>query len=268
MECRECRFVYVSDPPEDRLRHAGEYHAARVEAEDPVAATADAVGFLAYWSAKLSWPAGLTLLDVGCAEGRLLAVARCMGYCAEGLDITDHYVTTWARSCLSATVETPEGHSASREQAYDVVIARQVIEHVRDPLSFLRACATMLKPGGACLIETGDPGSWQARYERQRWNYWIPVEGAGKHISFINRRAAAVLGQRAGIALRDSLPQMRYVSALSYARQQGRRRLDLRTLSKFVLHQSRLSAARCYWYERPHTSAGAAPAASRPTVPE
>jgi 2-polyprenyl-3-methyl-5-hydroxy-6-metoxy-1,4-benzoquinol methylase len=173
-----------------------------------------------------------------------------MGYRADGIDVTDYYVDQWARSALPAKIATAEDHQPGHEGAYNVVVARQVIEHVRDPLSFLRACAAMIVPGGACLIETGDPSSWQARFQRGAWNYWVPSEGAGSHVSFINSRAAEALGQRSNLRLRDSVPQLRYTSLQSYVRGQGRGRVDLHALAKFFLHQSRLSSARCYWFER------------------
>jgi len=251
LECRRCGFIFASTRLDDQVRHASAYHRVREECRDPALATVDAAGFIAYWAAKLGWSENVALLDVGCAEGRLVEVARCMGYRADGIDVSDYYVDQWARSAVSAQVATAEEYRAGHEAVYNAVIARQVIEHVRDPVSFLRACAGMLSRGGACLIETGDPSSWQARLQGGAWNFWVPREGVGSHISFINSRAAEVLGRRSELTLRDSVPQLRYTSLQSYARGHRQAKVGLRLLVKFFLHQSRLSAARCYWYERP-----------------
>ena len=248
--CTQCTFVFAAARLDDRVRHARTYHEAHEATEDPVRATTNVVGFLAFWAEKLAWPNSVALLDVGCAEGRLVEIARSMGIRAEGIDVSDYYVERWSRACLPAKVATAEELSASCPTAYDVVIARQVIEHVRDPLSFLRACASMLTQGGTCLIETGDPSSWQARWERESWSFWVPKEGVGAHVSFINSRVAEFLGDRSNLMLCDSVPQLRYMSLQSYARGQGRRAVHPISLSKFLLHQSRLSSARCYWYKR------------------
>jgi 2-polyprenyl-3-methyl-5-hydroxy-6-metoxy-1,4-benzoquinol methylase len=250
LSCTRCTFIFAAARLDDRARHARTYHLAREAMKDPVRATVNVVGFLTFWAEKLAWPKSLALLDVGCAEGRLLEVARSMGIRAEGIDVSDYYVERWDRARLPATVATAEEFSAGRSGAYDVVVARQVIEHVRDPQSFLNACGSMLAPGGTCLIETGDPSSWQARWQREAWNFWVPKEGVGAHISFINSLAAEFLGRSSGLVLRGSIPQMRYMSLRAYAQKQGRRMFHPISLSKFLLHQSRLSAARCYWYER------------------
>jgi 2-polyprenyl-6-hydroxyphenyl methylase / 3-demethylubiquinone-9 3-methyltransferase len=250
LRCEQCTFVFVPQQAADRVRHGSSYHSRRQANEDLVVKTMDTASFLAYWAAKLGLSRGSTLLDVGCAEGRLLQVARCMGYEAEGIDVTDYYREHWTRACLDASVATAEEYGVGRPLAFDVITARQVIEHVRDQRAFLSACASMLKPGGSCLIETGDPTSWQVRYQGMNWKYWIASEGGGAHVSFLGRRAATVLGERVGLRMRDSVPHFRYRTFRAYAREQGQSVASMPTLAKFALHRSRLSAARCYWFEK------------------
>src|SRR3954452_19749235 len=90
-QCYQCGFVYAPTALNDRERHGTPYHDARVQAQSPAMMTANAAEFLAFWSATLGWPSAVTILEIGCAEGRLLEVARCMGYDAEGIDVTDYY---------------------------------------------------------------------------------------------------------------------------------------------------------------------------------
>lgn len=246
--CSSCHFMYVPVASDDHTRHASEYHAVHAAADDPVVATVNASTALFYWSNKLNWAAPTSILDIGCAEGRLLELGRCMGYRIAGIDVTDYYVERWRERGLRASVSTAEEHSRAHYRTYDAILARQVIEHVRDPVSFLDACAAMLKPGGACLIETGDPRSWQARLQGRKWAFWVPVEGAGAHVSFVPRSSATILGRRVGLTLRDALPHFRYRSLQSYLREKGRRWPDPVTIAKYLLHRTRLSGGRCYWY--------------------
>jgi 2-polyprenyl-3-methyl-5-hydroxy-6-metoxy-1,4-benzoquinol methylase len=250
LRCEQCTFVFLPVQAADAVRHDSGYHSRRQAAEDLVVKTMDTTTFLAYWATKLGLSRETTLLDIGCAEGRMLAVARCMGIGAQGIDVTDYYSELWARSRLDASVATAEMYSTGRASAYQVIVSRQVIEHVRDPKGFLQACASMLKPGGSCLIETGDPASWQVKVQRNAWKYWVAIEGEGAHISFLSRRAATILGELVGLRLRDSVPHFRYRSLRSYAQEQGTYDVSVRTLAKFALHQSRLSASRCYWFEK------------------
>jgi SAM-dependent methyltransferase len=255
LRCEQCTFVFLRVEQSDAVRHGRAYHTQRQLGADLVVKTMDATGFLAFWSSMLGLRPGTRLLDVGCAEGLLLQVAGCMGFVAEGIDVTDFYSSHWRRACIDARVASAEEHSRSHSAAFKLITSRQVIEHVRDPLSFLRACAEMLEPDGHCLIETGDPSAWQVRLEGGRWNYWIPSEGKGAHVSFISRRAAEVLGERVGLRLLDSISHARYRSFDSYAREQGGRSRAPRTLVKYALHRSRLSADRCLWYHKPRGSA-------------
>lgn len=44
--------------------------------------------------------------------------------------------------------ETVEEHAAKHAGQYDVVTCMEMLEHVPDPQSVVRACAQLVKPGG------------------------------------------------------------------------------------------------------------------------
>ncbi len=46
------------------------------------------------------------------------------------------------------------GRVPSPDGAYDLVISTQVLEHVREPLAYLRECHRLLAPGGRLLLST------------------------------------------------------------------------------------------------------------------
>jgi 2-polyprenyl-3-methyl-5-hydroxy-6-metoxy-1,4-benzoquinol methylase len=93
---------------------------------------------------------GDLVLDVGCGTGNFSDV--CSGT-YRGIETNPAAVEDAVR--LGRNV-----HSASlldeKENSYDVVIALQVLEHVEDPLSFLKACTRCLRPGGRLIIATPD----------------------------------------------------------------------------------------------------------------
>lgn len=47
-----------------------------------------------------------------------------------------------------------DGLTAELPDAYDVVLSTQVLEHVKDPPSYLRECFRILKPGGQLILST------------------------------------------------------------------------------------------------------------------
>jgi len=42
----------------------------------------------------------------------------------------------------------------SLEEKFDIVCASEVLEHVRDPASFLSQCCQTLRPGGSLFLST------------------------------------------------------------------------------------------------------------------
>jgi SAM-dependent methyltransferase len=249
-DCSSCGFIFAPDAVSDEQRHRTDYHAARTDAIDPTLYSVDILHMLWSWAQKLGWTPETSILDVGCAEGRLLEIARCMGLRAEGIDISNRYAAVWQTHGLQAAAASATEYSRTHSKTFDVIIARQVIEHVANPRDFLQACAAMLRPGGHCLVETADPHSFQVRLQGHRWSYWVPAEGIGKHVSFLGRHSAEVLGSRVGLVLRDSVPTFRYIPFASYARQDRRRRRGPFTLLKYFFHCSRLSGGRCLWFSK------------------
>lgn len=44
--------------------------------------------------------------------------------------------------------------SVAREQAFDVIVASEIIEHLENPRHFMRQCHRLLKPGGRLVLST------------------------------------------------------------------------------------------------------------------
>ena len=65
---------------------------------------------------------------------------------------------------------------------FDVCVLNDVIEHVRDPLAFLREVHRVLRPGGTIFIATPSLDSWSARVMKERWMEWKP-----EHLTYFNR---------------------------------------------------------------------------------
>ena len=73
------------------------------------------------------------------AEARNIPVAQ-VHAAAQGLEIDYRHTTA-------------EDLAAAGEQ-FDVVLNMEVVEHVSDPLAYLTACRTLLKPGGIMVCST------------------------------------------------------------------------------------------------------------------
>jgi SAM-dependent methyltransferase len=83
---------------------------------------------------------------------------------------------------------------AGQSESFDVITLSHVIEHFHDPLTSLRACWRLLKPGGHVWIETPNLDSAGHRRFSQHWR---GVE-APRHLVLFNAAALSRLLGAAG----------------------------------------------------------------------
>ncbi|AJJ19625.1 MULTISPECIES: bifunctional 2-polyprenyl-6-hydroxyphenol methylase/3-demethylubiquinol 3-O-methyltransferase UbiG [Yersinia] len=100
------------------------------------------------------------VLDVGCGGGILAESMAREGAHVTGLDMGYeplqvarlHALETGTK--LDYVQETVESHAQAHPQHYDVVTCMEMLEHVPDPASVIRACAQLVKPGGHVFFST------------------------------------------------------------------------------------------------------------------
>jgi 2-polyprenyl-3-methyl-5-hydroxy-6-metoxy-1,4-benzoquinol methylase len=110
-------------------------------------------------------------LDVGCSTGRVLQLASTMGFDAIGLD----YSKWAAEHCARLGFETRHGSLLGQwpEPAiFDVVHCCHTIEHVPDPLAYIREMHRLIKPGGQLMMAFPNYASIQRVILRDKWGPW------------------------------------------------------------------------------------------------
>lgn len=124
---------------------------------------------------RLEWIQGLTplagqrALDVGCGGGILADAMARKGASVLGVDLSTKALKVAQLHALEA--QTPnvayrevaaEALAAEAPGSFDVVTCMEMLEHVPDPASVVRACATLVKPGGWVFFSTlnRNPKSW------------------------------------------------------------------------------------------------------------
>jgi 2-polyprenyl-3-methyl-5-hydroxy-6-metoxy-1,4-benzoquinol methylase len=136
--------------------------------------------------ARLAGPGAKRVLDVGCGDGRFLAVLRDHGprdWVLEGIDIDAAAVARARANGLAVGCSRLEDFAAGSAR-YDLVVLFQTIEHVSDPRDTCRKIRGLLNPGGLCVIETPDVAGWDERLFRaglwggyhipRHWNLFTP----------------------------------------------------------------------------------------------
>ena len=134
------------------------------------------------------------LLDVGCAAGMLLDIARL--HCPNlktlhGLEISEEASISAVRKGYFVYHSTIENTNLPAN-FYDIIFMQQVIEHVHNPRAVLEKLRQSLRHGGCLVIETPNLGSWdQSFFNSGYWEgYHIPrhfnlwtIEGMKKMIN-------------------------------------------------------------------------------------
>jgi 2-polyprenyl-3-methyl-5-hydroxy-6-metoxy-1,4-benzoquinol methylase len=100
------------------------------------------------------------LLDVGCAKGIFLDVARQAGWQPVGLELSE-WASQYARENFDLEVFTGTLDEAPwPEASFDAVIMLDVIEHLINPASAVSHVSHLLKPGGLFLVATPNGASF------------------------------------------------------------------------------------------------------------
>jgi methionine biosynthesis protein MetW len=149
-------------------------------------------------------PAGARrVLDLGCASGALGAALRERGAEVVGIERDPEYAVDAAERLdrvLNEDLETFEGWDGLG--AFDVVIAGDVLEHLRDPWTVLRRAAALLPAGGTAIVSLPNVRYWETFWVLARHNTW-PRRAEGifdaTHLRWFTLRDAWALLDQAGL---------------------------------------------------------------------
>lgn len=109
------------------------------------------------------------VLDVGCGSGGFLQRMQSIGWQVEGVELDAHAAQV-ARASISGPVHGADlagaGLAADR---FDAVTMSHVIEHVPDPLGYLREAFRVCRPGGRLVLATPNARALGHRVFGRAW---------------------------------------------------------------------------------------------------
>ncbi|MFZ4527599.1 MAG: bifunctional 2-polyprenyl-6-hydroxyphenol methylase/3-demethylubiquinol 3-O-methyltransferase UbiG [Undibacterium curvum] len=104
--------------------------------------------------------AGKNVIDVGCGGGILAESMAKKGATVTGIDLSEKALKVADLHSLESGVQVRYKMIAAEEMAeaeagqFDVVTCMEMLEHVPDPASIIRACTKLVKPGGHVFFST------------------------------------------------------------------------------------------------------------------
>lgn len=187
-KCLKCGSITVEPvPTEDQLRqYYDNYAAMNIGVEN--------------WHKRNCLPAILELaneikkgkvLDIGCGRGDLLNM---LPSSLEKFGIELSKTASKEAQSKGISVSCLPWETAKFTTTFDLVVALDFLEHVKDPLTTLKKIFSVLKPGGYILIETGNASSLSARALVPDWAY-TSVFG---HICVLTTKALVSLAKSTG----------------------------------------------------------------------
>ena len=135
------------------------------------------------------------LLDVGCATGFFLDLARSKGWEVAGTEVSE-FSALCAREKFGVDVRLGVLKDLRFDAGkFNVVTMWDVIEHVVDPVGELEEVWRILRDGGLLSLITPDAGSLVARALGNRWEEFRRVR---EHVYFFSRRTMTQMLHKAG----------------------------------------------------------------------
>jgi 2-polyprenyl-6-hydroxyphenyl methylase / 3-demethylubiquinone-9 3-methyltransferase len=112
------------------------------------------------WIDRIARLAGKSALDVGCGGGILTEAMALRGARVKGIDLSDKALKVAqlhlheSRLAVDYEAVSAEDLAARSPGSYDVVTCMELLEHVPDPASTVRACAELARSGGEVFFST------------------------------------------------------------------------------------------------------------------
>lgn len=114
---------------------------------------------LSFIESKVSL-AGKAVLDVGCGGGILSEAMAARGAQVTGIDMGEMPLRIAELHTLETGVQVDYRHTSAEALAeeapahFDLITCMELLEHVPEPASVVRACARLVRPGGMLFFST------------------------------------------------------------------------------------------------------------------
>jgi len=158
---------------------------------------------------KLVGLQGKQVLDVGCGGGILSESMSQKGAEVTGIDLGEKALKVAQLHQLESGIKVDyrlisvEDLAQEMPQSFDVVTCMEMLEHVPDPAAIVRACATLVKPGGAVFFSTinRNPKAYLLAVVGAEYVLNLLPRGTHDYEKFIKPSELSSWGREAGLSV-------------------------------------------------------------------
>ena len=153
---------------------------------------------------------GKRIVDVGCGGGILTEGLARAGADALGIDLSQELLDIAELHSLESGVDvkyqkiSAEQLAGEQPESFDHVTCMEMLEHVPDPGSIIKACSQMVKPGGMVFFSTLNrvPKSWLLAIVAAEHLLKMVPKGTHDYKTFIKPSELSQSARDAGLELR------------------------------------------------------------------
>jgi len=163
------------------------------------------------WIDERATLAGKKVLDVGCGGGILSESMARRGAQVTGIDMGEAPLSVARLHQLESELDidyrqiTAEALAAEQPAQYDVVTCLEMLEHVPDPASVIRACHALVKPGGQVFFSTinRNPKAYALAIVGAEYLLQLLPRGTHDYRKFIRPSELGAWCRETGLAMND-----------------------------------------------------------------
>lgn len=156
---------------------------------------------------ELAGMEGKSVVDVGCGGGILSESMAASGANVTGIDLSEKALKVAKLHLLESGQQvdyrkiTVESLAQEKPQHFDIVTCMEMLEHVPDPMSVIKSCSELVKPGGWVFFSTinRNPKSYVYAIIGAEYVLNLLPRGTHEYAKFIKPAELARMARNAGL---------------------------------------------------------------------
>lgn len=135
------------------------------------------------------------ILDIGCGLGLFVKSASEMDWEAYGVDIDKDMIEYGKRTFDAHLICAPLNKAGFPDEYFDAITMLNLLDHIREPLIFLKEVERILKPHGVIYLNVHDVEGWKAKRYRENWGAYCPLG----HLYYYSHKTLQALLDKVGL---------------------------------------------------------------------